>query len=127
MSKEEICYYVNHHDDICEGGGYLLWSRYVECQFDLGKKRPNRLIYHDRRVFLGSQNVKQLGKDAKGSKMVLKDIISPYATIFVHTLVRKLKTYLCFKIFEKQSNEKRIPQLQIRRCEQCEPLREQTA
>ncbi|KAE9417030.1 hypothetical protein Angca_003158 [Angiostrongylus cantonensis] len=38
MSKEEICDYVNYHDDICEGGGYLLWSQYVECQFDLGKK-----------------------------------------------------------------------------------------
>ncbi|KAK6741853.1 hypothetical protein RB195_009618 [Necator americanus] len=38
MTKEEICDYVNYHDDICEGGGYLLWSQYVECQFDIGKK-----------------------------------------------------------------------------------------
>ncbi|VDO58711.1 unnamed protein product [Haemonchus placei] len=34
----EICDYVNYHDDICEGGGYLLWSQYVECQFDTAKK-----------------------------------------------------------------------------------------
>ncbi|VDM65758.1 unnamed protein product [Strongylus vulgaris] len=38
MTKEEICDYVNYHDDICEGGGYLLWSQYVECQFDVGKR-----------------------------------------------------------------------------------------
>ncbi|KAL6727804.1 hypothetical protein Aduo_009648 [Ancylostoma duodenale] len=38
MTKQEVCDYVNFHDDICEGGGYLLWSQYVECQFDLGKK-----------------------------------------------------------------------------------------
>ncbi|XGW18695.1 hypothetical protein V3C99_002919 [Haemonchus contortus] len=38
MTKQEICDYVNYHDDICEGGGYLLWSQYVECQFDTAKK-----------------------------------------------------------------------------------------
>lgn len=38
MKFPEVCDYVNFHDDICEGGGYLLWSQYVECQFDLGKK-----------------------------------------------------------------------------------------
>lgn len=38
MTKEEICDYVDDRDDICEGGGYLLWSQYVECEFNSGKK-----------------------------------------------------------------------------------------
>ncbi|KAK5979464.1 Mitochondrial sodium/calcium exchanger protein [Trichostrongylus colubriformis] len=38
MTSQEVCDYVNYHDDICEGGGYLLWSQYVECQFDTAKK-----------------------------------------------------------------------------------------
>ncbi|PIO62173.1 hypothetical protein TELCIR_16281, partial [Teladorsagia circumcincta] len=38
MTKQEVCDYINYHDDICEGGGYLLWTQYVECQFDTGKK-----------------------------------------------------------------------------------------
>ncbi|PIO69956.1 Sodium/calcium exchanger protein [Teladorsagia circumcincta] len=36
--EAEVCDYINYHDDICEGGGYLLWTQYVECQFDTGKK-----------------------------------------------------------------------------------------
>ncbi|WKX99911.1 hypothetical protein Q1695_014632 [Nippostrongylus brasiliensis] len=38
MTQQEICDYINYNDDICEGGGYLLWSQYVECQFNTGKK-----------------------------------------------------------------------------------------
>ncbi|EGT33636.1 CBN-NCX-7 protein [Caenorhabditis brenneri] len=30
-SQQDICNYVNCNDDACEGGGYLLWTQYVEC------------------------------------------------------------------------------------------------
>ncbi|EFP09447.1 CRE-NCX-6 protein [Caenorhabditis remanei] len=30
-SSTQVCSYVKCNDDNCEGGGYLLWTRYVEC------------------------------------------------------------------------------------------------
>ncbi|CAO4370485.1 unnamed protein product [Caenorhabditis nigoni] len=30
-SHQAVCDYVNCNDDACEGGGYLLWTQYVEC------------------------------------------------------------------------------------------------
>uniref|UniRef100_A0A8R1E2J0 Sodium/calcium exchanger membrane region domain-containing protein n=1 Tax=Caenorhabditis japonica TaxID=281687 RepID=A0A8R1E2J0_CAEJA len=30
-TQKEICDYVDANDDACEGGGYLLWTQYVEC------------------------------------------------------------------------------------------------
>ncbi|CAI5445324.1 unnamed protein product [Caenorhabditis angaria] len=30
-TQQEICDFVNCNDDACEGGGYLLWTQYVEC------------------------------------------------------------------------------------------------
>ncbi|EFP09334.1 CRE-NCX-7 protein [Caenorhabditis remanei] len=30
-SHQDTCDYVNCNDDACEGGGYLLWTQYVEC------------------------------------------------------------------------------------------------
>uniref|UniRef100_A0A1I7XQ20 Na_Ca_ex domain-containing protein n=1 Tax=Heterorhabditis bacteriophora TaxID=37862 RepID=A0A1I7XQ20_HETBA len=34
----KICTYVSTNGDICEGGGYLLWSQYVECQENIAAK-----------------------------------------------------------------------------------------
>uniref|UniRef100_A0A1I7UHE7 Na_Ca_ex domain-containing protein n=1 Tax=Caenorhabditis tropicalis TaxID=1561998 RepID=A0A1I7UHE7_9PELO len=30
-SSTQVCNYVKCNDDSCEGGGYLLWTKYVEC------------------------------------------------------------------------------------------------
>ncbi|EGT33728.1 CBN-NCX-6 protein [Caenorhabditis brenneri] len=31
LTSTQVCSYVKCNDDNCEGGGYLLWTRYVEC------------------------------------------------------------------------------------------------
>ncbi|CAJ0597706.1 unnamed protein product [Cylicocyclus nassatus] len=38
MTEEAACEYVKQNKDVCEGGGYLQWSQYVECEFVTGKK-----------------------------------------------------------------------------------------
>ncbi|CAJ0580700.1 unnamed protein product, partial [Mesorhabditis spiculigera] len=37
-TQAEICDYVTKETDKCEGGGYFLWTRYVECQDSIPEK-----------------------------------------------------------------------------------------
>nr|O16242.1 RecName: Full=Mitochondrial sodium/calcium exchanger protein; AltName: Full=Sodium/calcium exchanger 9; Flags: Precursor [Caenorhabditis elegans] len=35
-TSEEKCEYIKCNQDSCEGGGYLTWSHYVKCQYNIG-------------------------------------------------------------------------------------------
>uniref|UniRef100_A0A0K0ELY2 Sodium/calcium exchanger membrane region domain-containing protein n=1 Tax=Strongyloides stercoralis TaxID=6248 RepID=A0A0K0ELY2_STRER len=38
LNITELCNYVSNHDDVCEGGGFVLWSMWTLCQETLVKK-----------------------------------------------------------------------------------------
>ncbi|CCD64393.1 Sodium/calcium exchanger membrane region domain-containing protein [Caenorhabditis elegans] len=37
-TSEEKCAYIKCNQDSCEGGGYLTWSHYVKCQYNIGAR-----------------------------------------------------------------------------------------